>query len=160
MLFYTFQNSQVLTDMVERNIEIYIPNWSGMYRLSGSNKNAYDYLLKKFNEINHTQFESLVFGYSGWDYWDSSCIFTRWKEAGEPSGATWFRDPDKMLAVFDIPDDIPQMRHDFYRFSDLLYDPSMKVYQNDLLKANTIKGFELPVTNIPLLHAEWLKEVI
>lgn len=128
MLFYTFQNSQVLTDMVERDIETYIPNWAGMYSLTGCNKEAYDYLLKKFNEINHTQVESLVFGYSGWDYWDSSCIFTNWKSIGQPSGATWFRDPDKALAMFDIPDDTPQMRHDFYRFSDLLTIPDCKLY--------------------------------
>lgn len=160
MLFYTFQNSQILIDLSERRLQTYIPDWSGMYRLTGSSKEAYEYLLKKFNEINHTQFDSLVFGYSGWDYWDSSCIFTRWRESGEPSGATWLRDPDKMLAIFDVPDDIPQMRHDFYRFSDLLCDPSMQVYQDDLLKANTNKGFELPVTNIPYLQAEWLVEVL
>ena len=47
MLFYTFQNSQVLADMVEHNLEIYIPNWAGMYSLTGSNKEAYDYLVKR-----------------------------------------------------------------------------------------------------------------
>ena len=159
MLFYTFQNSQVLTDMVERDIETYIPNWSGMYSLTGCNKEAYDYLLKKFNEINHTQVESLVFGYSGWDYWDSTCILTNWKSIGQPSGAVWQHDPEKMMAIFDIPDDTPMLRHDFYRFSDLLCDPKSKVFQEDLLKANTIKGFEFPVTNIPYLRREWLKEV-
>lgn len=159
MLFYTFQNSQVLTDMVERDIETYIPNWAGMYTLTGCNKEAYDYLLKKFNEINHTQVESLVFGYSGWDYWDSTCILTNWKSIGQPSGAIWQHDPEKMMSIFDIPDDTPKMRHDFYRFSDLLCDPKSKAYQEDLLKANTIKGFEFPVTNIPCLRREWLKEV-
>lgn len=159
MLFYTFQNSQVLTDMVERDIETYIPNWAGVYTLTGCNKEAYEYLLKKFNEINHTQVESLVFGYSGWDYWDSTCILTNWKSIGQPSGAVWQHDPEKMLAIFDIPDDTPMLRHDFYRFSDLLCDPKSKVFQEDLLKANTIKGFEFPVTNIPCLRREWLKEV-
>ena len=158
MLFYTFQNSQVLADMIDRDIETYIPNWAGLYSLTGSSKEAYDYLLKKFNEINHTQAESLVFGYSGWDYWDSSCIYTRWKNIGLPSGACWFRDPERMIGIFDIPDDTPMLRHDFYRFSDLLCDPKSKTFQEDLLKANTIKGFEFPVTNIPYLKREWLKE--
>ena len=50
MLFYTFQNSQVLADMVNRDIETYIPNWTGLYSLTGSSKEAYEYLLKKFIE--------------------------------------------------------------------------------------------------------------
>lgn len=133
-----------------------VPDWS-KHPLTDPNAKAYRYLLDIFNENNATSAPGLIFGYA---FNDLDVLRKAVLKAGMPSGAYF---PDREMLVVNVPEEIPTLSVDFYRFSDLIYgfgdSMILPLAIRDLLEPNG-KTFELPVTHIPLIKAEWVTEII
>lgn len=117
------------------------------------NTKAYRHLLAVFNSKNAVNAHGLIFGYESEDI---ESIRSAIRKVGEPFGAFF---PDRPMLEVDVPDYIPTLVVDFYRFSDLIYgfgdgEPFLTVAKRDLLEPNG-KEFELPVTHIQIIKPEW-----
>ena len=135
-----------------------IPDWSKHSDLDYNYK-AYQYILNDFNMTHGTNATGLIFGYN---LETDEEMYLRILKCGIPSGSYFSNRP---LLIFDIPDYIPFIKTDFYRFSDLIYafgnnDLELLPFaKRDLYKPNGPEGttkYELPVTYIPLLDYQWL----
>lgn len=134
------------------------------------NKEAYLYILDLFNKFNNTNYSGLVFGYVANSV---SEVLNRIKRNGIPYGS-WFPSKTHSLWEVEVPDEIPILQIDFYRFSDLIFcyeenkDDTLDLFnlfnltleeaKRDLLKPNG-KDWELPVVNIPYIKKEWVNVI-
>lgn len=159
MIFMTAQPTERYNQIMSgHNI---IPDWSKHSDLDYKYK-AYQYLLNDFNKIHQTSATGLIFGYS---FETVEEMYKRIIKCGLPSGSYF---PNRSLLIFDIPDYIPYLKTDFYRFSDLICafgDNDLELLpfaKRDLYIPNGPDGtteYELPVTYIPLLKYYWLISV-
>lgn len=154
MRFYTAQPaSRVSAIKCGKDV---VPDWS-KHPLADPNAKAYRYLLDTFNAHNATSALGLIFGYA---FENLDALREAVRKAGMPSGAYF---PGREMLVVNVPEEIPTLTVDFYRFSDLIFgfgdSMILPLAKRDLLKPNG-KMFELPVTHIPLIKAEWVTKIV
>lgn len=156
MIFLTAQPIERYNKLMNGNK--IIPDWSKHSDLEYSYK-TYQYILNDFNMMYNTNATGLIFGYN---FETVEEMYLRILKYGIPSGSYF---PSRPLLIFDIPDNIPFIKTDFYRFSDLIYAfgendlELLSLAKRDLYSPNGPDGtteYELPVTYIPLLDYQWL----
>lgn len=112
MRFYTAQPaSRVSAIKCGKDV---VPDWS-KHPLADPNAKAYRYLLDTFNAHNATSALGLIFGYA---FENLNALREAVRKAGMPSGAYF---PGREMLVVNVPEEIPTLTVDFYRFSDLIF---------------------------------------
>lgn len=156
MKFWTFQRREFVDPF-----KPIVPDWSKEDPISGCSMEAYRYILQIFNSCTGRSDTGLIFGYSNFEYVDE--IYECIEDVGEPSGS-YFPKETHIILELEVPDDIPCLTIDFYRFSDLLFcfeyggddTCTLDEAKRDLLEPNRLNHFELPVSHIPCIMPEWI----